>query len=199
MFSTYHQDRSPRFVTNRTTSDDGYSNLLVIDDSFNFFLLLFRQYAGCFVATPLGRWELWSPNSCILPFYPGVVTTVPLAEVPKERAERKYDGHLGRYDYSLYPQAFDPLRLWQGFIVWLINVTCLSSLQPEFYQLLDVWQVSSPQTLTHGSICPAALRALELCITDITREMDSWSALHENSPSCGLNNPCPLLSITYDH
>jgi hypothetical protein len=97
--------------------------------------------------------------------------------------ERRYDGHLGRFDYSLHAQAFDPLYLWHGFIMQPTDIAHYLSHRPEFYQLLDVWQVLSPQMLTHSSIHPVALSTLKLRIADVTKEMDLWSAFHKSNPS----------------
>jgi hypothetical protein len=107
------------YTVERLASDSGYLDQPAVDDGFLFLLPRFYRYSGRIVATKYGRWEIWSPNSVLSPFYPGVRNNdgSERAELVSERVGRRYDGHLGRYDFTVHPQAFDPLRPWRGYIL----------------------------------------------------------------------------------
>ncbi|KAF4586571.1 hypothetical protein EYR40_010583 [Pleurotus pulmonarius] len=58
------------------------------------------------------RFELWSPNSRGLPFYPGIKTpSVDLEDLAQ--GKKRYDGHLGPLDPTYHPQHY---QLWRSYL-----------------------------------------------------------------------------------
>ena len=108
---------SRRFPTSRLLSIHGYDHLPLVDDSLSFNLPRFRQHSGQLVAVGHRIWELWSPNSAQVAFYPGVPPTNFQLCLPSDETQRRYDGHLGRHDYTVSPQLLSEEHPWRGFIL----------------------------------------------------------------------------------
>ncbi|RDB17786.1 hypothetical protein Hypma_000982 [Hypsizygus marmoreus] len=108
---------SRRYLMGRLPSYHGYADLPVIDDRFAFILPRFYQHTGRVVDMPGGMWELWSPNSRQTPYYPGVTPSSFLPMPPADITQRRYDGHLGCFDFCISPQTLSPDRPWHGFIL----------------------------------------------------------------------------------
>ncbi|KAF7422736.1 hypothetical protein PC9H_010893 [Pleurotus ostreatus] len=88
------------------------------------------------------RFEIWSPNSRRLPFYPGIKAPgVDLEDLAK--GKRRYDGHLGPLDPTYHPQHYQPRRPYLPFIRRHSHLNP-SSLFPEFVSLFDNSEAWSP-------------------------------------------------------
>lgn len=62
------------------------------------------------------RWELWSPNSPRIAYFPGKMDPKFPQEVAKDPACRRFDGSLGRFEFTRFPQQFDPDRPWLAMV-----------------------------------------------------------------------------------
>ena len=165
---------SRRFPTSRLLSIHGYDHLPIVDDTLPFNLPRFRQHSGRLVAVGHRVWELWSPNSAQVAFYPGVPpTNLQLIPPPDER-QRRYDGHLGRYDYTVSPQLLSEERPWRGFILRQ-EVGFKQQLDyPEFALLHQNWCSTSSE---EGMISTAWIDALMFRLNDLDAKMSKCSEL----------------------
>jgi hypothetical protein len=146
-------------------SDSGYFDWPAVDDSFLFLLPHLYHYLSRIVATKYGRWEIWSPNSVLSTFYPGVHNNDGNkgVELAIERAGRWYDGHLGHFDFTVHPQVFDPLWPWCGYILRPSEGRQMVASRPEYYSLLDIWQSLPTQGIVRRTLDSQALQALKAC------------------------------------
>ncbi|KAF8143740.1 hypothetical protein K438DRAFT_1783442 [Mycena galopus ATCC 62051] len=131
----------------RLLSSQGYSYPPLIVDTFQWQL---PKSGTCFsreVETSSDghprRFELWSPNSVQLPFYPGIRSNVFDLKPAAIHEQRRYDRRLGRFDPTMATQYYNRRRPWLAF---LLSPTSLSSFDlstlAEFVPLIRVWDVS---------------------------------------------------------
>jgi hypothetical protein len=66
----------------------------------------FEEYSGRLVRSRGQMWELRSPNSLQLPHYPGGPEMNHCPKMAILPQNRKCDGHLGRFDYTVSPQVW---------------------------------------------------------------------------------------------
>ncbi|KAF8221544.1 hypothetical protein L208DRAFT_1327307, partial [Tricholoma matsutake] len=92
------------FPTPRLLSIHGYDHLPLVDDTLHFKLPQFHQHSGRLVASGHHVWELWSPNSSQAAFYPGVPPADFELSCCSDEMQRRYNGHLSRYDPTVSPQ-----------------------------------------------------------------------------------------------
>ena len=107
---------SRQYDSKRRSNTFGYYQPPAVNDTLTFTLPPFSRMIDRLVSMGSKTWQLWSPNSTLHAFYPGV--RAPKFEVTMEesREKRRFDGHLGRFDYTKSPQHYDPRRPWLGFI-----------------------------------------------------------------------------------
>ncbi|KDQ27173.1 hypothetical protein PLEOSDRAFT_158910 [Pleurotus ostreatus PC15] len=118
------------------------------------------------------RFELWSPNSRRLPFYPGIKTPgVDLEDLARGR--KRYDGHLGPLDPTYHPQHYQPSRPYLPFIRRHGHLNSPRE-YPEFTSVFDVQEVWQPDPLScsnGGRIRGAYINRLRRRNKTITEEM----------------------------
>ncbi|KAJ8694531.1 hypothetical protein PTI98_007195 [Pleurotus ostreatus] len=116
-------------------------------------------YAGRLVVTEYAHAEIWSPNSTFLDFYPGRAPPKSEHNTPSPR----YDGTLGRFDPTIFPQAYDPDMPWLAFAPYELG--SINDGWPEFFSLLSdqYWNAGITKSLT------TALRSRN---HDIDKRMD---------------------------
>ncbi|KDQ26075.1 hypothetical protein PLEOSDRAFT_160672 [Pleurotus ostreatus PC15] len=89
------------------------------------------------------RFEIWSPNSRRLPFYPGIKAPgVDLEDLAK--GKKRYDGHLGPLDPTYHPQHYQPRRPYLPFVRRHSHLNP-PNLFPEFASLFDDSEAWSPR------------------------------------------------------
>ncbi|KAF8239857.1 hypothetical protein L208DRAFT_1235734, partial [Tricholoma matsutake] len=111
-------------------------------------------------------WELWSPNSAQVMFYPGVP--------PTGFQLRRYDGHLGRYDSTVSPQLLSAQHPWHRFILQQELGFKQQSEYPEFALLHQNWRSTSSE---EGFISMEWIDALMFRLNRLDAEMSSCSEL----------------------
>ena len=100
-------------------------------------------------------YELWSPNSDRIDYYPGAPLKEPVDSF--DATSRYHDGRLGPHDWSLHPQHFYAKRPWLGFCLRPpVDVRDWRSVLPELVPLPLVW-VPSASTPGEGSLNPEFL------------------------------------------
>ncbi|KAK7007196.1 hypothetical protein R3P38DRAFT_2436258, partial [Favolaschia claudopus] len=105
------------YPTSRLLSFHGYDAPAYVDDGFDHRLPPGLRYYGREVETSGRRYELWSPNSIQTPYYPGIRFNPTETAQSRDELLRRYDGQLGKFDYSIVPQYYDPRFPWRGFMV----------------------------------------------------------------------------------
>jgi hypothetical protein len=94
-----------RFDVPRLLSLNGYEAPPNIQSGMGFRLPYFGNYSGWLVRSRGQMWELWSPNSVQLPYYPGIPETNHCPKMAFLPQNRSCDGHLGRFNYTVSPQV----------------------------------------------------------------------------------------------
>lgn len=134
--SSSHGSDTRIYSTTRLLSIAGYDDEPIIDNSFSIRLPRLTQRSGRIVRTAGGVLELWLPNSDILPFYPGVAPRSFRMEIPSKIMERRYDGHLGRFDFTMSPQCYDKNHQWRGYV---LRPCPINYHLPEFQDIHPFW------------------------------------------------------------
>jgi len=100
-------------------------------------------------------YELWSPNSDAIDYYPGAPLKEPVDSF--DATSRYQDGRLGPHDWTLHPQHFYAKRPWLGFCLCPpVDVRDWHSVLPELVPLPLVWAPSA-STPGKGSLNPEFL------------------------------------------
>jgi hypothetical protein len=165
---------SRHYPTSRLLSIHGYDHLPVVDDTLGFNLPRFRQHSGRLVAAGSRVWELWSPNSSQVAFYPGVPPPNLQLCIPSDERQRRYDGHLGRFDSTLFPQLLSEQRPWRGFILRQESGFKQRSQYPEFSLLHQNWRSISSE---EGIIVSEWIDALMFRLNHLDAEMSNCSEI----------------------
>ena len=118
----------------RLKSMAGYASLPTVDDALAYVLPPFSLASRRLVQVGQRLWELWSPNSDRVEYYPGVPEPDFSFEEEDSR-NRRADGHCGRFDPTVTPQVLDPARLWFPFV----RTEAPEAEYPEFSNFADVW------------------------------------------------------------
>jgi hypothetical protein len=199
-----HRD-TRRYSSSRLYSLFDYDTAPVIDGGLLSRLPQLSQRVGRTVKINSQEWEAWSPNSSVTPFLPGLAASAaPPAPSPilfldtplPDWEQRRYDGHLGRFDYTVSPQQFSPIAPWKGFI--LRSSTAPGKL-PEFWPICEYWeQELIPAMFDYGRISPIwvdaiSRRVVELetlcqgCIAIAVKRSDLWDRRPQLPSSIHLN------------
>ena len=83
-----------------------------MDDTLSLALPPFARVHSRIVSMNGKTWILWSPNSILDAFYPGICSPGYEVVMEKEWTKRRFDGHLGRFDPTKSPQHYDPQQPW---------------------------------------------------------------------------------------
>ncbi len=120
------------------------------------------------------RFELWSPNSRRLPFYPGIKTPgVDLEDL--SQGKKSYDGHLGPLDPTYHPQHYQPRRPYLPFVRRHSHLNPPSQF-PEFVSLFDsseAWSADASSESGRGHIPGAYIDRLRRRNAALLREMET--------------------------
>ncbi|KAF8066850.1 hypothetical protein FPV67DRAFT_1670315 [Lyophyllum atratum] len=152
---------SRRFSTPRLASLAGYDDPPVVDSSLRFKLPLptIRQHSGRFVR---GQYEVWSPNSGLIPFLPGLPPPSFTGRIPVDSKLRRFDGHLGPFDDTVSPQMLTG-KPWVVFVLRPKIGQARMSEFPEHEFIHQNW-VSTPSATalgaTRGNVNPAYIERL---------------------------------------
>lgn len=178
---------SRRYVIKRRSSTFGYHDTPAVNDAMSFTLPPFPNMYSRIVSFGSKTWELWSPNSALEAFYPGVRD--PGFEVKMEREEknRRFDGHLGRFDYTKWPQYYDSRRPWIGFI----RRDRASSSRVEHIPLYLAWESLPPSNGSYdlGRLDTAFLLQLTTRNIELEATMSSYAEVANVVPAYWEDRP----------
>ncbi|KAG6917886.1 hypothetical protein DXG01_000495 [Tephrocybe rancida] len=166
-----------KFDTPRRVSLADYVDQPVVDDTLTFRLPAFITHSGRLVAT----YELWSPNTMRYAFYPGVPPPSFVYAPNSDDTKRLFDGHLGRYDYTVSPQTLQKNHVWRALIYRPRIGQCKGLI--EFGYLYEHWvsEDAPPFTDHEGYLSPAYLNLLEARVKEIERDVDQRRLFMENN------------------
>ncbi|KAF8059017.1 hypothetical protein FPV67DRAFT_1718100 [Lyophyllum atratum] len=141
---------SRRYTVARLRSFSGYDDSPIVDDSLTFNLPPFNQHSGRIVdqhpSDPLiPAYEVWSPNSAQRPFYPGLPPPHFESRTLPDRAVRRFDGHLGPFDYTMNPQVLTA-SVWRAFILRPSVGYGKRDEYPEYRFMYKEWEVTEGRT-----------------------------------------------------
>lgn len=179
------------FLTERLRAFAGYWSTPVTYDPLDFYLPEFAVTSHRVVLLKDRLWELWSPNAKEHAYYPGIQApgTKHGTELPP--FQRRSDGHLGRFDYTVSPQHFDPARPWLGFIrKWTKDG------RPENASFADVW-TPSPMP-TRGTFKSSFVKAVRSRILRLIRAMEGHQGIAVARNDLWTDRPRHLTSGTSD-
>lgn len=118
------------------------------------------------------RFELWSPNSRRLPFYPGIKAPgMDLEDLARGR--KRYDGHLGPLDPTYHPQHYQPNRPYLPFVRRHSHLNPPRD-YPEFtpvFDIQEVWQPDPTSNHNGGRVRSAYISKLRKRNRAITEDM----------------------------
>ena len=112
--STGHDSR--QYSTRRRKSCFGYFEPPVVDDTLSFLLPPFSRVHSRTVVMKGETWEVWSPNSLVDAFYPGIRAPGYKVAMEVDPTKRRFDGHLGCFDPTKSPQHYDPRQPWLALV-----------------------------------------------------------------------------------
>ncbi|KAJ7803925.1 hypothetical protein B0H13DRAFT_2388707 [Mycena leptocephala] len=145
------------YSTSRLRSYHGYGDAPLVDDGFVWKLPKGGRYFGREVELDGRRYEIWSPNSLQIPYYPGVRPRASKLLPSSAKEQRRVDGQLGRFDPTISPQYFDTRRPWLAF---LPSPGCpVDEDEAQFTPVHDVWE-STPDSGFLGRLDPHFLSRL---------------------------------------
>ncbi|EDR02993.1 uncharacterized protein LACBIDRAFT_331931 [Laccaria bicolor S238N-H82] len=104
------------YDTTRRKSISGYFELPVVDNTLPLILPPFSRVHSRLVTMSGKTWLIWSPNSRIDAYYPGIRAPGHEVVMEEDKTKRRFDGHLGRFDPTKSPQHYDPLQPWLPFV-----------------------------------------------------------------------------------
>ncbi|KAF8210238.1 hypothetical protein K438DRAFT_1959517 [Mycena galopus ATCC 62051] len=143
-------DETQLYSGKRLLSFQGYAYPPLVDDAFSWKLPDSGSHFGREVRTIDDglerRFELWSPNSVQLPYYPGIRSNVLDLRLSTTLEQRRYDGHLGKFDPTVTPQYYNRKRLWLAFIASTSNLLAFDwSARAEYVPIIRAWEVDAEQ------------------------------------------------------
>ncbi|KAF8054158.1 hypothetical protein FPV67DRAFT_1683018 [Lyophyllum atratum] len=141
---------SRRYTVARLRSFSGYNDSPIVDDSLTFNLPPFNRHSGRIVdqhpSNPLiPAYEVWSPNSAQRPFYPGLPPPNFQPRTLPDPSLRRFDGHLGPYDYTMNPQVLTA-SVWRAFILRPSFGYRKQDEYPEYRFIYKEWEVTEGRT-----------------------------------------------------
>ncbi|KAF9552100.1 hypothetical protein CPC08DRAFT_728886 [Agrocybe pediades] len=175
-------NRATPFKLNRLMSFAGYTLPPVVLDAMLFYLPCFVLCAYRVVECFSRVWEVWSPNDRRSVFYPGVRNTNIKLGLSLPPGMRRYDGHLGRFDPTVSPQAYDKNKPWLGFILAISD----SSL-PESTPFPKIW--IHDKTIGHHRIDSCFLLHLSRRVQTLLERINECSALRNVRPDLWDSRP----------
>ncbi|KAG6911065.1 hypothetical protein DXG01_004580 [Tephrocybe rancida] len=159
---------SRRFNSPRLLSAAGYDSAPAVDDRLTFTLPPFNQHSGRIV----GVYEQWSPNSMLYAFYPGVPPPGLKYTIPEDPSARRFDGHLGQFDYTVNPQVLQKDFAWRA-LIYRPSVGKELSLV-EYESVYDHWETEptrAGEKPRFGRVSPTFLNKLDARATELELEI----------------------------
>lgn len=171
-----------RYSKSRVWSGFGYDHPPTVLSGLSFrFHKLTRCSTRDVQLTDGRRWELWSPNSAILPYLPGSKSGHYEIGIPVIEEDRRTDGHLGRFDPTISPQYYCSDLPWLGYIKRAEKLTSSDiALLPEYWPVHQHWESDCKPAKFTGRLSTAmleALRARNLSLDEHIRGMEKVAAL----------------------
>ncbi|KAK7052696.1 hypothetical protein R3P38DRAFT_2502213, partial [Favolaschia claudopus] len=159
MDPTKSSSLTPRYTSARQNCAAGYYFLATYDTSMTFELRQLPRVTSRIVRLENRVFELWSPNSTQLPFLPGERRPGFIAQAPRILEDRRYDGHLGRFDCLYTPQYWvSALSHWPFMrhqaLVWTNDPAYVA------YQPLSEGWIVNPTDARRGEFSTDFLRRL---------------------------------------
>ena len=190
--NNFHNVRDLRVPsTSRRSSATGYAARPCVDSRLTAQLPPFEIQAHRIVQMGEEAWELWSPNSQQNPFLPGLIDESLRVEVASSRADRRSDGHLGRFDPCVSPQYSS------GHPAWAPHVKRLPSSSLECPEFADILEITDGRSRS-----PIRARYVD----ELLRRNDSLDAritelmvLSRSDPSIALEDVWRFHRPTIDH
>ncbi|KAF5366492.1 hypothetical protein D9615_010646 [Tricholomella constricta] len=183
---------SRSFGTPRLASNAGYEEPPVVDDSITFYLPRIQQLCGSMVNS---EYVAWSPNSRQSPFLPGVVPQGWTPIIPRDRTQRRLDGHLGRFDFTVSPQMVSG-QVWRGFILlpqagyrWRKDL-------PEYDLLTKQWESTGPHV---GHVSTEYVTRLRRRLDELEKAMAKFAGLELSYTNYWASRPQLPLRSEIDH
>ncbi|KAF8176555.1 hypothetical protein BJ912DRAFT_1063872 [Pholiota molesta] len=164
--------RGRPYFAERLLSIAGYACVPVLYDALSYWLPPFNLASSRIVAVGKRMWELWSPNSSTLAYYPGLKGPEFNLGVESEEQYRRCDGHLGRFDPTISPQILIPSKLWYPFV----RRSADPAQYPEFSPFLSVWQQDSSSV--DASFVPKLARR----VVEVMDRLESWRRTADTHP-----------------
>ncbi|KAJ7108801.1 hypothetical protein C8R44DRAFT_884830 [Mycena epipterygia] len=195
---------SKRYVHERRACLAGYLKMPSILSAMSFELRHLPRVTSRLVRTNGRIFELWSPNSAQIPFFPGVVRPNFFPEVPRNPSERRYDGHVGVHDCLHTPQY---LRQDVGHWPFMRRITHVDDddyAAAAFAPLTDYWRDVGPHTLA-GRLDPEFIdrlctlsRELQARMSALRHLLSPTSTTWENRPAfASVTNLEMLRNVKY--
>lgn len=179
------------FLTERVRAFAGYWSAPATYDPLDFYLPEFSVLSHRVVLLRDRLWELWSPNAKEHAYYPGIQAPGAKQGTDLPSHLRRSDGHLGRFDYTVSPQHFDPSRPWLGFIrKWSKDG------RPENAMFASVWIPS--RMLTRGTFNTSFVKAIRSRILRLIRAMEGHHKIVELRRDLWVDRPLHLTTNTAD-
>jgi hypothetical protein len=147
------EDRARGYRSPHHRCSDGFEEIPRVLSSLTYYLPNFTLCHRRDVEIADERWELWSPNSSRVAYFPGTIDHKFLEQVKDYPASRRFDGSLGRFEFTRFPQVFDQNRPWLGF------VRRATDTNNKFETVFNNW-ISKPRFVRIGSIKPDYLKRL---------------------------------------
>ncbi|KAF8194489.1 hypothetical protein K438DRAFT_1761398 [Mycena galopus ATCC 62051] len=141
-----HYNKTQLCSGKRLLSFQGYSYPPLVNDVFQWRLpdpsSHFRREVSTVDNGQEWRFELWSPYSVQLPYYVGIRSNVLDLRLPASSEQRRYDGHLGKFDPTIAPQYYNKKRPWLAFIPTTSQLSAFDwSTRAEYVPIIRAWQV----------------------------------------------------------
>lgn len=175
------------FPSSRVRGLSDWDSLPVVHDGLDFFIPPQSLANLRHIAIGNRRWEIWSPNSSTIAYYPGLPPSNYTWRSDSDPSQRRIDGSLGRFDYTLCPQHYVASKPWLPFIATPPSIADVT-LFPETVQPNQVWESDQAPSLYTGHIESQYIAVLQARIenlnTDIARE-----DLNDIPPEIWANRP----------
>jgi hypothetical protein len=169
-----------RFEVPRLSNLNGYEALPNVLSGMGFRLPYFGDYSGQLVRLRGQMWELWSPNSLRLPYYPGVPEVNHCPKMAILPQNRRCDGHLGRFNYTVSPQV-------GGMPWWPLVRHCLPDYTttnqfPEFDFVHTRWINDPAPAFNSGQLEPSFIEDLIQRNEWLDKEMQNGQVMEAMQP-----------------
>lgn len=163
---------SCRFVTPCLDIARTYSEPPEVYDGLSFYVPQIKPLYQGSVQIADAIYEVWSPNSTTIDYYPGAPLAGPLHA--QLRKPCYHDGRLGPHDWTLHPQHYYEKYPWFGFCRNPQNdILEWTSVSPELVPLPVVW-VHSMTARGKGFINPHYLSAFKSRAHELRSMVESW-------------------------